>query len=625
MNYMIGCNYWESEKGIDMWKKFDAETVERDFKELSAVGVKFIRMFPNWREFQPAYAVYGHGNSFEEYHDVDDNKFNNEFYIDEEKIDNFKCVCKIAEKYGIKLIVAVLTGWMSGRIYTPPAIMGKNLYTDPQALQLEIKFVRGFVRYMKSEKAIVAWDIGNEANAMDKCPDRFTAYNWTALIANTIRSEDNTREIQSGMHGLSVQDGGIWTIADQGENTDVMCVHPYPSPTVAADGKPVDHPVVTMTPSAQMQWYSGIGGKPCCIQETGVFSSFVANDEQAAKNARVNIYSGYANGSVGYLWWCGFDQEHLRVLPYGKSFCENELGLIRRNREPKPVAHALKEAGKVLESLPFDKLPEKEVDAVLISVRDQEHFKVTKTAYMLAKQAGFEFKNVSFKQEIPKAKLYIIPCEASIFSGTGVDIFYELLDRVHNDGASLYFSNSAGHFPNSEKYFGIKSFGRYRNAPEKEMTFTESGLKLPISYTLKTKIEATTAKILATDESGDPIFTVQNYGKGKVYYLGFPMETMLFHSNGNFVDKRMPYNEVYKTIAADILKDKIVIANEQNVGVTIHYTDENNAYAFAINYNAVDHNPDLKVKEGWELSVVHGSEDMIPSCDMAVYKLTKIK
>ena len=100
-DYMIGCNYWESRQGIDMWRNFDAAMVEQDFRELSETGVQYIRMFPNWREFQPACTVTQIRNEYEEYRYRDDRKFTNPFCIDEQQIENFKCVCAIAEKYGI--------------------------------------------------------------------------------------------------------------------------------------------------------------------------------------------------------------------------------------------------------------------------------------------------------------------------------------------------------------------------------------------------------------------------------------------------------------------------------------------------------------------------------------------
>ena len=53
MEFMLGCNYWDSEHGTDMWLCFDADVIEKDVKALSENGVKYMRVFPNWRDFQP--------------------------------------------------------------------------------------------------------------------------------------------------------------------------------------------------------------------------------------------------------------------------------------------------------------------------------------------------------------------------------------------------------------------------------------------------------------------------------------------------------------------------------------------------------------------------------------------
>ena len=57
MEFILGCNYWASNAGADMWRFFDAEVVKKDIKTLSEYGVKHIRVFPNWRDFQPVAPV----------------------------------------------------------------------------------------------------------------------------------------------------------------------------------------------------------------------------------------------------------------------------------------------------------------------------------------------------------------------------------------------------------------------------------------------------------------------------------------------------------------------------------------------------------------------------------------
>ena len=63
MNFILGCNYWASNAGADMWRDFDPSAIEKDIQILSGNGVKHIRAFPNWRDFQPVEPLFtGMGN-----------------------------------------------------------------------------------------------------------------------------------------------------------------------------------------------------------------------------------------------------------------------------------------------------------------------------------------------------------------------------------------------------------------------------------------------------------------------------------------------------------------------------------------------------------------------------------
>ena len=66
-DFKLGCNYWASHAGIEMWKNWDAEQVEKDLAVLSANGVSTMRVFPLWRDFQPVMAVYAQMGDIKEY------------------------------------------------------------------------------------------------------------------------------------------------------------------------------------------------------------------------------------------------------------------------------------------------------------------------------------------------------------------------------------------------------------------------------------------------------------------------------------------------------------------------------------------------------------------------------
>ena len=49
----VGCNYWGSKWGTLMWRNWDKDSVENDLRVLSAHDIRFLRVFPNWEDFQP--------------------------------------------------------------------------------------------------------------------------------------------------------------------------------------------------------------------------------------------------------------------------------------------------------------------------------------------------------------------------------------------------------------------------------------------------------------------------------------------------------------------------------------------------------------------------------------------
>jgi len=56
-HFFIGCNYWASNAGTQMWVDWKPEVIEQDFKRLSEADVEVLRVFPIWRDFQPITAI----------------------------------------------------------------------------------------------------------------------------------------------------------------------------------------------------------------------------------------------------------------------------------------------------------------------------------------------------------------------------------------------------------------------------------------------------------------------------------------------------------------------------------------------------------------------------------------
>ena len=150
-NFIIGCNYWASNTGVDMWRNFDLKAIEKDLKILSSHGIEYMRVFPLWRDFQPVKPNLGGRGNICEFVAEDGKAPKNPYYLDETAMKYFADFLDICDKYNVKLIVGLITGWMSGGLFVPSALYNKNVLEDPMAIYFEQLFIKGFVSSFKGK------------------------------------------------------------------------------------------------------------------------------------------------------------------------------------------------------------------------------------------------------------------------------------------------------------------------------------------------------------------------------------------------------------------------------------------------------------------------------------------
>lgn len=606
--FMLGCNYWASHAGAEMWKNWDEEQVERDMQDLSEYGVKYLRVFPNWKDFQPVMPVYGGEGRIKEYMLEGCREPENPWYLDEVMLDRFGKFCTVAEKYGMKLIVGLITGWMSGRLFIPSALNGKNLCTDPVALKFELLMVRGIVSRFCDRDVIYAWNLGNECNCMSKVNTREEAMVWTAAVSNAIRAADPDRPVISGMHSLSV-DRDAWRITDQADWNDILTTHPYAYFVPYCRNDPIDSIRTLMHGTCETMLYASVGKKPCLVEELGTLGPNICNDDISGSFMRLNLISNWANGSAGLLWWCAHEQLNLETPPYNWFMLERELGMLDINRRPKPILKEMKKFSDWLGTVDFElEAPVK--DALILLTKEQDCWATAFMSFILGKQAGVTLDFLAPNLDIPDSAVYFMP---SVHSGCPLYARYynQLLDKVYN-GAVLYVSNGDAFFNKREEVFGasvISSEDTYDSG-----TFTFNGSVIPYERYCKVGIEPTTAQVLANDGNGKPIFTVNNFGKGKIYYLNFPLEDMLSRQNHAFDGGAY---KIYEYVLKELLEEKTVRKLNSKVGVT-----ENGSIATVINYSNEPVKTGLYLQNGKRIGhIFRGNPDYLEPCDGAVFEI----
>ena len=586
--FRVGCNYWASHAGMMMWRNWNPAQVEKDLAALCANGIRALRVFPLWPDFQPLTRQCGYGNAPKAVA-FRDGPLPNPAGVDEEMMRRFRFLCDVAATNDMKLVVGLVTGWMSGRSFVPDALQGSARLCEGEPLVWQVRFVRHFVREMKGHAAIAAWDLGNECNCLVSADTPERAWNWMNAIAGAIRLEDASRPVVSGMHGLDADPSRPWNLRDQGELMDVLTTHPYPLWTPGMRREPFNSFRNGNHAVAESLMYAGVSGKPCFPEEAGDMGRTVCSEARAGGHVRTALYSTWAYGLGSYMWWCAFDQGHLDFAPYTWTAVECDLGLLDKDFRVKPVLAEMRDFVKATDALPFAALPPRRVDAVcLLSERESPTLPAAFGAFALARQAGFDVRFAGAEGEIPDSPFYILPSGVGYnpYTGTACRKVYA---RVR-DGATLLVSKG-----NETTLAGLAEVSGnevdWTRADGETATVTldsAPGRPLTVRSSSTVRILPKRSRVLAKDAAGNAYLTVCGYGKGQVVYVNSAIERDSFLQGGAYFGKGLnPLYLVYREAArlAGVRRVVEKPADCPNVGLTEHPDGTGGTVVVAINYD----------------------------------------
>ncbi len=580
-SFFVGCNYWASHAGTNMWKDWNEDVVRADLKLLSEYGIKVLRVFPLWSDFQPLRMHLDNKGRPKEMRlgeEAMPHTREGEAGLDPVMIKRFQKFLDIGAEHDVKFVVGLITGWMSGRLFMPEALLGMNPITDARSLKWQIKFVRYMVNRFKEHSAIAAWDLGNECNCMGEVECSEQAYVWSAAITNTIKMCDNDRPVVSGMHGISTNN--MWRAQDQGEITDILCTHPYSLYTKYCDTDPLNEMKTILHSTAQTILYRGLGRKKTFIEEIGALGPQIASETVAENFFRTCLYSAWAHNCLGAMWWCGFDQAHLRHTPYDWSGIERYLGLFRRDMTAKPIMRSVGAFYNTIAEV--GELPGRIVDAVCIITHMQDPWKTAYGTFLITKKAGLDVEYTYIDNELPEANAYLLP---GLKGSTAIykQQLDAILDRV-KAGAALYMSMDDLLLcdPLSD-LVGLEP--QVRCAMTKPVHVEVDGQKLRLQGQYRTEYKVLDGDVLLCDENGAPVLAKRAYGKGVIYFLAYPMEDIVaVEPNICTGENEASYEKIYAMMPELRNPQKKVSSDNPHVGVTEHPCADGIIKTVLVNY-----------------------------------------
>ena len=589
----LGINYWASQTATRMWCDWQQKEIEQDLALLAEYGFTLLRVFPTWNDFQKLTTLpLSEDLSVGEPGSSGDPSENPAAFagIDERMMERFELFCDLAEQYHLKLIVCLLTGQMTGRLFIPRALERRNLYEDPVALKWEARYVEYFIRRMRHHPAISAWESGNETNYLGVAKNSAQVETWLRYIHSIIRLEDTERPI-IGVNGLNISAAEApWLSSIVAKFSDFLTVHPYIMWSKAGIEE-FNNIRSLLFCSAQCSGLEQITGKPAFVEETGLWRPMTVSLEGLAQYLRAMLWNLWAANCRGMLWWCAFDQERFDSAPYDWSQPGLEHGLFSGTRIPRPGAETAARFQRFLRELDFSQLPEQKEDALfLVSRRD-----LINSSFILARQAGIVPRYQSAEEPLRDARIYFLPSlqgQALAESGN-----WKRLQEKVRSGATLFLVWDEPDLPGWRDVCGIELLSSAECSDSVTCYFP--GFSLTLSGRHRRVFRSCGAGVLGVDDYGNPCVFRHTCGKGTVYTLTFPLERLVYDSPGLYD------SEAWKLYALAVPKHPLLSVFSSRITVSEHFFSGEKAGVILVNNSMERFHGFIQQKDGWEVLSYH--------------------
>jgi len=334
--FLLGVNYWPSRKAMYWWQDFDPVEVEGDFRRIAAAGMRVVRFFLLWEEFQPEPGV-----------------------VDKGALRDLVAVADLAGDCGISVMPTFFCGHMSGVNWMPGWVLGSrtgggrfpvysggrleycqilNFYGVRELVAAQRLQCREVARALAGHEALWGYDLGNEPSNCVHPRDRQEARDWLDAVVGELKGVSEV-PVTLGMHAEDLEeDRKLWP-QDAALYCDFLCMHGYPFYLDWVNG-PLDVGVLPFLGSIT-RW---LGGKPVLFQEFGVSDQVLQQADGDGPYYREALALLYEAGMTGAFAWCygDYHPELWERPPLNDNPHERYFGIFKDDGAPKAAVQEIK-------------------------------------------------------------------------------------------------------------------------------------------------------------------------------------------------------------------------------------------------------------------------------------------
>ncbi|MBP7691627.1 MAG: hypothetical protein KA764_06905 [Anaerolineales bacterium] len=355
--FLLGVNYWPRRKAMGWWARFDLGEVREEFALIRDLGLKLVRIFLLWDDFQP---------------DPDS--------VSAPALAHLVQVADTAAELGLALDITFFTGHMSGPNWPPRWLMGtpavatprplarggrlitgtyRNPFSDPEALAAERRLLTAVITALREHPAVAVWNLGNEPDLFAEPADAAAGQAWVRAWAAHVRALDPAHPVTCGLHFPSLASHNGLRVDQVFSATDWAVMHAYPMYLPWAR-EPLDPEVVPFACALA----SALCGRPVLMEEFGgptlppgtasqvrtwtahgrPHRQFLASEDDLAAYLAAVLPRLVDVGATGAVLWCFADYAEAlwNEPPCDEFWHERHFGLVRPDGTLKPHAQVLR-------------------------------------------------------------------------------------------------------------------------------------------------------------------------------------------------------------------------------------------------------------------------------------------
>jgi hypothetical protein len=249
------------------------------------------------------------------------------------------------------LIPTLFVGFMSGGIYPPPWLAGRNLFTDPDCIRSAALLAQSAAKALAPSEAVLAYDLSNEINVWCNHLPKFSADEavaWQREMVAAIRSGHRDALVMNGTNNTAIIAEMPWDLRTQARvPMDVLSMHVYPvrnwNPLPVASLASYDADVLAPVHVAMARAYG-----PVMMQEFGF--ALPLSGKRPRDHLFQSVIGCRLDGSSGFLMW-GWQDFTTKGKPYRDNPFEKEICFRNARGEVKESGRGFSDAVEFIRDL----------------------------------------------------------------------------------------------------------------------------------------------------------------------------------------------------------------------------------------------------------------------------------